>query len=151
MRNSYRLLQLTNNTIAATAAATFLPLGIVTRQIKRDTTCTPTFNATTSANNAVYINEAGFYKINYTGFLTVAAAGNIVVALQINGVTATTATVTASGAGTFLVEITFVVRALSNCCSNPSNLPMLVQLQNTGIAITGGNSNLIIERVDSGC
>lgn len=146
MSNNYRLLQLSNAEVGAVAANARIPLGIPTRQIKRSTTCTPTFEVTTSVNNAVYINEAGFYKITYQGFLTVAAAGNIVVQLLVGGVVAATATVTASGAGTFPVTITFVVRALNNCCGNVSNLPMLIQLNNAGVAITGGTSTLIIER-----
>lgn len=144
--DSYRLFQLTNSNIGPIAANTLLPVGIMTRQIKKDSACTPTFTVTTSVNNAVYINESGFYKITYQGYLTVAAAGNIVVQLQINGVTMATATVTASGAGTFLVSITFVTRAFNNCCSNSTNLPILVQFLNSGIALTGGNSNLIVER-----
>lgn len=147
---AYRLLQTTTNTsIGAVATGALIPIGIPTRQIKRANSCTPTFEVAPSTNTSVYINEAGFYKINYQAYVTVAAAGNIVVQLQVNGVTAQTATVTASGAGTFLVSIVFMIRVLPNCNGNPSNLPVLIQFLNSGIALTGGTDNLIIERTSA--
>lgn len=144
--SSYRLIQLTNANIGAVAVNNIIPIGIMTRQIKRDNACTPTFDVTTSVNNAVYVQEAGFYKITYTGYLTVGAAGSIVVQLQINGVTMATATVSVAAAGTYLVSLVFVTRAFNNC-NTAVNLPLLIQLNNAGIALTGGTSNLIIERV----
>lgn len=147
--NCDRLIQLTNATVGAVATATLLPVGIMTRRIMRSSDCEPTFLVATSANNSVYIQEEGFYKITYVGYLTAAAAGNIVVQLQINGVTQQTATVTATAAGTFPVILTFVTRVLPNCCSNSTNTPVLVQLNNNGVALTGGTSNLLIERIST--
>lgn len=147
MNSNYRLLQLTNNSVGPVAVDALIPVGIMTRRIEQTPTCENTFTVTTSANNAVYVNEPGFYEITYQGYLTVEAAGDIVIALQVNGVTVQTATVTASAAGTFPVSISFITRAFNNCNGNPTNLPMLIQLQNTGVALTGGTSNLIIQRV----
>lgn len=147
MACKYRLLQLTNATVGAVAAASLIPLGTVTRQIEQTNNCVETFGETTNINNTVYIREPGFYKITYNGFLTAGAAGNVVVNLQINGQTVATATVTATAAGTVPVAMSFVTRVFNNCCCNSSNLPIQVQFQNNGVALTGGASNLIIERV----
>lgn len=147
INKGYRLLQLTNSNIGAVAADAMIPVGIMTRQITQGSKCQPTFAVTTSANDALYINEAGFYRITYNAYVTVAAAGTIEVELQINGVTMQTAEVTVAAAGTYLVSFVFVTRAYCNCNDGPSNLPILIQLENTGIALTGGTSNLILERI----
>ena len=145
MNNCRRLLQLTNNTIGAVGINDRIPVGVVTRRIMRDTKCQPTFEVTTNANNAVTISEAGIYTITYTGSLEVGAAGDIVLQLLYNGVVANTVTVTAAAAGTYSVNLSFVVRILGNCCSGQQNLPALLQINNAGIALTGGTGNLIIE------
>lgn len=147
MCNDYRLLQLTNSNISPLPTATLLPVGIPTRKIVQSSTCKDTFTVTTNVNNAVYINEAGFYKITYTGYLTAAAAGNVIVNLRLNGVTAMIATATAALNGTVPITISFVTRVYCNCACNSTNMPILVELLNNGVALTGGNSNLIIERI----
>lgn len=143
----YRLLQLTNNNIGAVAAATVLPIGVTSRKIACANKCTPTFEVATTANNVAYLNEPGFYKITYTGYLTAGAAGNVVVNLEINNVIVAVATVTATAAGTVPVSITFVTRVLSNCCNNVANPLQALQFRNAGVALTGGTSTVIIERV----
>ena len=143
----YRLLQLTNNTVGPVAAATVLPIGVVSRKITRASKCTPTFEVTTTANNVAYINESGFYKITYTGYLTAGAAGNVVVNLEINNAIAATATVTATAAGTVPVSITYVTRVLCGCCNGAGSTVQALQFRNAGVALTGGTSTVIIERV----
>lgn len=147
--NGYRLLQLTNNNIGAVAAATILPLGVTSRKIACQSTCTPTFEVTTTANNVAYINEPGYYKVTYEASLTAAAAGNVVVNLEANNAVVNTATVTAAAAGTVGISIAFMLRVLNNCCNGATvNTPMVIQLRNaSAIALTGGNSNLILEKV----
>lgn len=144
MNDCYRLIQLTNGVVGAVAANAAMPLGIPTRRIMRNTTCIPTFVVTTGANTAVEISEAGIYTFTYTGSLTVGEAGDIVLQLVYNGVVANTVTVTAAAAGTYSVNLSFVVRVLGNCCSGQQNLPAIIQIRNTGVALTGGTSNLII-------
>lgn len=147
MCNDYRLLQLTNSSIPALPTATLLPVGIPTRKIVQSSTCKDTFTVTTNVNNTIYINEEGFYKITYTGYLTAAAAGNVIVNLQLNGVNVLTATETAVINGTVPINISFVTRVYCNCACNSTNMPILVELLNNGVDLTGGNSNLIIERI----
>lgn len=142
----YRLLQLTNNTVGPVATATVLPIGVTSRKIACASKCIPTFDVTTTANNVAYINESGFYKITYTGYLTAGAAGNVVVNLEINNAIVAVATVTATAAGTVPVSITYITRVLSNCCNAGSPVQAL-QFRNAGVALTGGTSTVIIERV----
>lgn len=151
MSCNYRLLQLTNPTVGAVAAATFMPFGTVTRQIKQDTDCQSTFVVSTNTNNTVYVQEAGVYKINYNGSLVAGAAGLVILNLQINGTTVYTAIVSATAGGTVNVSFTFMTRVFDNCCSNAANLPIQIQIQNNGVALTGGTSNLIVERVAKVC
>jgi PKD repeat protein len=144
--SEYRLLQLTNSSIGPISTATLLPVGVMTRQIVQASSCVPTFNITTNVNNSVYINEPGFYKVMYVSSVVAGAAGNVTVNLQLNGTTVYSASVTATSGSTVQIVIPFTIRILENCCANVRNLPGLIQLVNAGVAITGGTSNLIIER-----
>lgn len=144
----YRLLQLTNNNVGPVAAATVLPIGVMSRKIACQSKCTPTFEVTTTANNVAYINEHGFYKITYTGYLTAGAAGDVIVNLEVNGVVVAVARVTATAAGTVPVSLVFVIRVLKNCCNGAAVNPITaIQFRNAGVAITGGTSNVLFERV----
>lgn len=143
----YRLLQLTNNTVGPVATATVLPIGVTSRKIACASKCTPTFEVTTTANNVAYINEPGYYKITYTGYLTAEAAGDVVVNLEINNTIVAVATVTATAAGTVPVSITYVTRVLNNCCNGIGSTIQALQFRNAGVALTGGTSTVIIERV----
>ena len=147
--NGYRLLQLTNNNIGPVAAAAVLPIGVMSRKIACQSSCTPTFEVSTTANNVAYINEPGYYKVTYEGSLIAAAAGNVVVNLEVNGAIVNTATVTAAAAGTVGISIAFIVRVLNNCCNGAAiNTPAIIQFRNaSAIALTGGNSNVLIEKV----
>lgn len=150
-QNVYRLLQLTNASVGTVAALAFMPLGTVTRQIKQDADCQSTFVVATNNNNTVYVQESGFYKITYNANLVAAAAGLVTLNLQINGTTVYTTNVTATAAGTVQVAFTFMTRVFDNCCSNAANLPIQIQIQNNGVALTGGTSNLIVERIAKVC
>lgn len=147
--SSYRMIELTNSVIGAVAANANIPLGVPVRAISQQPSCKTTFYVTTNVNTVVSIQEAGFYKIIYTGYLTVGEAGTISLNLLIGGDVASTAEVTASVAGTYPVSLNFITRVYNNCALNATNLPTGVQLVNTGTALTGGTSTLIIERVSA--
>lgn len=150
-QNIYRLLQLTNPSVGVVAASAFMPFGTVTRQIKQDTDCQSTFVVATDTNNTVYVKEPGFYKITYNANLVAAAAGLVTLNLRINGTTVYTTNATATAGGTVQVAFTFMTRVFDNCCSNAANLPIQIQIQNNGVGLTGGSSNLIVERVAKVC
>lgn len=147
--NGFRFVQITNNAIGPVAAATVLPIGIENHRIACASSCVQSFNVSTTANNVAKINSPGYYKITYSGYLTADAAGDIIVNLEVNSVIVTTATATATAAAqTLPISLTFYLRILNSCPNNVAvNTPQNIQFRNAGIAITGGNSNVLIERM----
>lgn len=144
----YRLLQVTNQAVGAVATGAYMPFGITTRLIEKDC-ARSTFDVTTSNVNVISINEHGYYKINYDASLVIADAGTITLQLQIGGVTVYTFNLTVAAAGTYSVSFTFMTRAFHNIQGLPTNLPLVVQVLNSGVALTGGVSNIIVERTSS--
>ncbi len=145
MNGVYRLLQLVNTAIGAVTPGAAIPLGVQNKAVETVPNCQNTFTATTTANNVVYIKEAGLYKVTYTAYLTVGAAGDIIVNLQVNGVTVQTATVTVAAAGTYLITFTYITSTYNYL---PANAPLAVnvQLGTTSAALTGGSSVMQFER-----
>lgn len=142
-----RLLQLTNANIGAIATNANMPLGVATVIYPGcDSQCGPTYSVTSSTSDTLVINRAGTYRLLYNASLVATAAGNIVLEVKLNGVTKYTVTVTATAAGTVNITIPYEIYVPCNCCSNPTNVPAYVQIQSTGVAITSGTSNLIIDR-----
>ena len=82
----------------------------------------------------------------YNASLVATEAGDIVLEVKLNGVTKYTVTVTAAAAGTVNITIPYELYIPCNCCSNPTNVPVYIQIQSTGVAITSGASNLIIDK-----
>lgn len=148
--SSYRVMQLTNTNIGAVAVTNLLPLGVVTRRInRRNCGCgdNPTFSLSTVGTNIVTVNECGNYRISYSLSGVAAAAGLLSVALQINGSTVYTVSATAAAGNTINLTLPYEIRVLPNCDSVPNNSPVNITLQLTGVGITGGTSNLLVERV----
>lgn len=141
MVSSCSLLQLTNPNIGAVVANSPVPLGVPTQA----TLCNNgIYIYTSSQNNTVYITKRGQYRLTYVASITVAEAGNIVFNLVQNGVVTqplVSTTVTAAAAGTYLVVLDFVVDV--QC----GQVPPRYQVYTTG-AITGGNSNLIVDKIN---
>ena len=145
---SYKQIQLTNNTVGDVAINAYMPLGRVTRRINAPFNCCNTFTVTTSDADTVMLNDVGFYKITYSLTATAAAAGEVTVALVTNGTSIYTVSqaVVDETAGVNLT-LPYTIRVCSNCSATPDNLPVSVQIQNTGIALTGATSNIIIEKI----
>jgi lipid A disaccharide synthetase len=141
-----RLLQLTNNSIGAIATNINMPLGVVTVVYPGCDCQCQTYSITSSTSDTLVINRAGTYQLIYNASLVATAAGNIVLELKLNGVTKYTVTVTATAAGTVNVTIPYELYIPCNCCNNPTNVPAYVQIQSTGVAITSGTSNLIVDK-----
>jgi hypothetical protein len=148
--SSYRVIQLTNNNIGAVAVTNLLPLGTVTRRVNK-TTCgngdTTTFTLATTDTNTVAINECGNYRITYSLSGVATAAGIMGVTLQVNGVDTYSVNATAAAGDTINLTLPYEIRVLPNCVSNTNNVPANISIQLTGIGITGGTSNILIERV----
>ena len=123
-----QFIQLTAATnYGAVAQGGFVPLGVVTRKFVTGTCNQPTFVAGTTGNNTVTITDAGEYKVTYTGTALAGAAGAVTFNLLLN------------------IALTFIVRVFGNCASI-QNAPATIQILNTGVELTGGTGNLIVER-----
>lgn len=142
-----RILQLTNSAVGAVAVDSLLPLGAITRKYCCGTAGQNTFAVSTTGANTITINDTGYYRVTYTGNLTT-AAGTLALNLLVNGATVYTATQTAV-AGTNTVIIDYIIRVLPNCASVTNNAPLTIQIENdaTSVAITGGTSNIIVEKL----
>jgi hypothetical protein len=145
---SAKLLQLTNSGIGAVAADGFMPLGITTVSFPTSniTDCGPTFTVTSSLSDTVQINKAGTYSVVYSLTAVAEAAGLVTIALVVNGVTKYVVSTTATADGTVNLTLPWELYVPCNCCTNPLSVPAIVQLQNTGVALTSGASNLIIDK-----
>lgn len=144
---NYRMIQLTNKNIQAVAANTLMPLGSITRRVCPRTNCCQTFEVTTSGADTVNITEQGYYRVTYNVSAISAAAGLVSFSLNVGGTSVYVGSATAAAVGdTVNVTIPFMVRAFGNCASLPVNLPLAIQVENTGAALTSAVSNIMIER-----
>jgi hypothetical protein len=148
MTNTYKLLQLTNNSIVAVPIDSYIPLGRVTRRINAPVDSSSTFSVTSSNADTVQINDVGFYKVTYSLTATAAAEGVVTVALVANGESIYTVSqyVGAADSGVNLT-LPYTIRVCSSCSSDPTSCPVSIQIQNTGVALTGETANLIIEKI----
>jgi hypothetical protein len=145
---SYKQIQLTNSTVGDVAINEYMPLGRVTRRINAPFNCCNTFTVTSSDADTVMLNDVGFYKITYSLTATAAAAGVVTVALVTNGTSIYTVSQTIVDETTGVnLTLPYTIRVCPNCSATPDNLPVSVQIQNTGIALTGATSNIIIEKI----
>nr|DAH23543.1 MAG TPA: hypothetical protein [Caudoviricetes sp.] len=141
------MIQLTNKNIQAVAANTLMPLGSITRRVCPRTNCCQTFEVTTSGADTVNITEQGYYRVTYNVSAISAAAGLVSFSLNVGGTSVYVGSATAAAVGdTVNVTIPFMVRAFGNCASLPVNLPLAIQVENTGAALTSAVSNIMIER-----
>jgi hypothetical protein len=145
---SYKQIQLTNSTVGDVAINAYMPLGRVTRRINAPFNCCNTFTISSSDADTINLNDVGFYKITYSLTATAAAAGEVTIALVTNGTSIYTVSqaVVDETAGVNLT-LPYTIRVCSNCSATPDNVPVSVQIQNTGIALTGATSNIIIEKI----
>lgn len=148
MTSCYKQIQLTNSAIGDIAVDAYIPYGRVTRRINAPYNCCNTFTVTSSTSDTVTINDTGFYKITYSLTATAAAEGDVTIALVTNGTTIYSVSQYVAAEGDSInLTLPYTIRVCPNCSSTPDNVPVSVQIQNTGIAITGVSSNMIIEKV----
>lgn len=146
--SKYRVLQLTNQAIGAVAVNEYMPYGKITRRIQESFGGGSTFNVTTSQSDIVYLNELGNYDVTYSASLVASAIGEVSVALIVNGTQVYEVGATASAIDDVInITLPYQVRVCPNCAGAPTNCPVSIQVQLTGVAITSGQSNMLIERV----
>jgi hypothetical protein len=130
------------------AVDAYFPLGQVTRRINAPLNCCNTFILSTNDTNTVTLTEAGFYKVTYSLTAEAAAEGILTIGLVSNGTTVYTVSEAIAAADSPVnVTLPYTIRVSPNCASSPANAPISIQIQNTGIALTGSSSNLIIEKL----
>lgn len=148
MTNTYKLIQLTNTDVGDIAVDGFIPYGIVTRRINAPYNCCNTFTVTSSTSDSILINEVGFYKVTYSLTGMAAAAGDVEINLMSNNSEVySVSQYVADAAGSVNLTIVYTLRVRPNSVATPDNIPVNVQIKNTGIALTGVSSNMIIEKV----
>ena len=144
----YKVLQLTNDSIGAVSVNQLMPLGTITRKICYGNSNCRTFDVSTTGADTITLNEPGNYRISYSASLTAGATGEITVELIANGTSLYSVSSTASAEGEVInITLPYEVRVCPNCSGNINNCPMTIQFKLTGVAITEGTSNVLIERV----
>lgn len=146
--SNYRVLQMTNTSVGAVAVNEFMPFGVITRRVNRNVdTEIPTFSISSTGTNIITVNECGNYDVTYSVSAVASAAGIITMNLLINGANVYAVSETASSGDTINLTLPYQIRVLPNSCSTPNNNPVNIQIELTGVAITGGTSNIVVERV----
>ena len=142
-----KILQLTNSTIGAVPTNGNMPLGVTTVVYPFDSgNFYPTYTVTSSTADTLVVNKYGTYRFVYNASVVASEAGDVTLAVKVNGVTKYTVTTTATAEGTVNLTIPYEVYIPCNCASSPNNIPAYIQVQNTGVPLTSGTSNLIIDK-----
>ena len=144
--SNYKLIQLTNTVVGAVEVDSFMPFGAITRKIQTSDDCCNTFDVTTSGSNLIYLNEPGYYNITYSASVVAGDAGIVTLSLVANGNTIYSVASTAASGDTVNLTLPYTARVYKNCPSAPTNCPLSIQITLSGVAITGGTSNLLIEK-----
>lgn len=144
---AFQFIQLTNQNVGAVAQGGLVPLGSVTRRYACGGCNPPVLTASTTGNNTVTINEAGFYEVQYTLSGVFGGTGAATINLLQDGATLLTATETVTAAGdTENITLTYIVRVLPACAS-VANVPSTIQVLLTANTLTAGVSNMIVRKI----
>ena len=143
-----KVLQLTDKNILAVAANGYMPLGITTVKYQLDNcNCPQVFTVASSASDTLVVNKGGTYRLDYSASLMASAVGTVTLNVFVNGVSMYTVSATATAASDLVnLTIPLDIYIPCNCNSTPNSVPANIQIQNTGVALTGGTSNLIITK-----
>ena len=145
-----KVLQLTNKNILAVAENSYMPLGITTVKYQLDNcnySCPQIFTVTSSVSDTLVVNKGGTYRLDYSASLMASAIGTVTLNVLVNGVSMYTVSATATAASDLInLTIPLDIYIPCNCNSAPNSVPANIQIQNTGVALTGGTSNLIITK-----
>lgn len=143
-----KVLQLTNKNILAVAGNGYMPLGMTTVKYQLENcNCPQVFTVTSSASDTLVVNKSGTYRLDYSASLMASAIGTVTLNVLVNGVSMYTVSETATAASDLVnLTIPLDIYIPCNCNSTPNSVPANIQIQNTGVALTGGTSNLIITK-----
>ncbi len=143
-----KVLQLTNTNIPAVAANGYMPLGVTTVRCPTETNnCQQTFTVTSSTSDTIAVNRGGTYRLDYSASVMASAIGTVTLAVLVNGVSKYTVSASAAAVSDLVnLTIPLDIYLPCNCNAAPNNIPANIQIQNTGVALTGGTSNIIITK-----
>lgn len=143
-----KVLQLTNKNVSAVAANGYMSLGISPVKYPADNSnCQPVFTVTSSNADTLVVHRGRAYRLDYNGSLMASAAGTVTLAVLLNGTSLYTVSASATAASDLVnIAIPLDNYIPCNCNSLPNSVPANIQIQNTGVALTGGTSNLIITK-----
>ena len=145
--NNFRIIQLTNSSVGSVPANSYMPLGTITRRINPNCQCNDrTFTVSSTGTNIVTINECGYYKVLYSASVVATDAGIVTLSLQLNSSTVYTVSTTAAAGDTVNLTLPFEIRVFPNCQGVTNNIPVNIQVLLSGVAVTNGNTNFIVER-----
>lgn len=142
----YTVIQLTNTNIGAVATDTALPLGEVSRKRACSACNVSSFSIGTTGADYIQLNSKGYYLLAFSISAVAAADGLVSFDLSLNDTTVYTVSSQVAAAGdTVSLSFVFIVRVLPNCAV-ANNLPVAIKILNSGVALSGGVSNLIVEK-----
>lgn len=141
----YKMVQLTNKNIGEVAINALIPFGTITRRVDCQNNIAA-FTTTSSNTDTVTINEAGYYKVDYSISAVVPVAGITTITLVVNGVDVYTVGATATAGGTLNLTLPYIVRVFKRCDSIATNNPMTIQVKSS-VALTSAVANIIVEKV----
>lgn len=147
---NYRIIEMQNTGMGAVASGALMPLGSITRRIATTTGSGVPFQVTHSGSDTIQITSKGYYKVEYNATLTAGGAGDITLVLLANGTPVYSITHHVTAAGNYNLHFAKEVRVFANCPACSTNCPMDIQVQNAGIAVTGGTSNIIVDSCVNG-
>ena len=147
---NYRVLQMTNDSIGAVAADSFMPLGRITRRIGTKINDSTPFDVMSSSADTVQLTSAGYYKILYNATIVASAAGIAKLTLVVGGVDVYSASQTVASGATLNLMLPYDTRVFANCNTQPTNCPLPVQIRLSGVGASSGTANLIIDSCVNG-
>lgn len=143
----YKQIQLTNTAIGSIDTNTYIPYGRITRRINTPADTCNTFVVGSSTADTVTVNNVGFYKVTYSISAVATDAGVVTISLVTDGSSVYTASETAAAGETVNITLPYTIRVYPASSGSLPNVPVTVQIENTGVPLTSGTSNLIIEKV----
>lgn len=145
---AFQFIQLTDNVVGAVETGALLPLGNITSTTPGIRFCDRVFEVSTSGSDTITINLQGHYETSYTGSLIAAEAGLVTLTLIVNGIDRITVSETAAAIGdTVNISLENILRVLPAFAFSATGAPVILQIRNDGVALTGGVSNIIVKKI----
>lgn len=147
---NYRCIEMQNTGMGPVANNGFMPFGRITRKISTCSGNGVPFQVATSSADTIQLTAKGYYTVKYNATLTVGGAGDIILVLLANGTPVYSITHHVTAAGNYNMNFSKMVRVFANCEACSTNCPLDIQIQNAGVALNGGTSDIIVDSCVNG-